>query len=349
MLKKLLVLTFGVVVPLILIFSVFVGYNWVFENNVALEGEEGIEILVYKKDSPQSIYKKLLDAHVLKNEDSFILVAKQKKWSTAKTGRYIVKPGMSNNDLINMFRAGLQTPVNLVLNNLHSVADFAGKAAAQLMLDSATIFDVFVADEFLKENQVNFATVRSLIVPNTYEMYWNISPEGLRERLVKEYKLFWNETRIAQAKAHNLSPLEVATLASIVQKETSQYDEMPIVAGLYLNRLNKNIKLQSDPTVIYAKQLQASKPVHIKRVLYEDLKIDSPYNTYKYTGLPPAPITIATVQAINAVLNPARHNYIYMCANPENPGYHSFAASLREHNINKQKYVRWLEANNIKR
>ncbi len=349
MLKKLLVITFGVLLPLALIITVFIGYGWVFDNNVKLPEGEELVVLVYPEQNPRDIYQFLVDNEVLENEKSFIFVAQQKKWNTAKTGRYVVKKGMSNDDLVNMFRAGLQEPLNVTLNNISSIADLAGMASHQLMEDSTAIFEAFVNQEFLQENNVDFATVRSLVIPNTFEFYWNVTADDFRDRLVKAYHEFWNETRLAQAKKINLSPLQVAVLASIVQKETAQFDEMPVVAGLYLNRLKQGILLQSDPTVIYAKQLQEGMDLKISRVLYADLKIDSPYNTYKYAGLPPAPITIATSQAIDAVLQADNHKYIFMCANPDNPGYHSFAETLRQHNINKEKYVRWLNKNNIKR
>jgi UPF0755 protein len=255
---------------------------------------------------------------------------------------------MSNNEMINMLRAGLQTPVQLTLNSVESVADVSGQAGAMLMVDSASLFNSLVDADFLAENDLNYATIRKIIIPNTYEFYWTTDAEGFRDRMLREYNAFWNNSRNQKATALGLNQLQVSTLASIVQKETARGDEMPVVAGLYLNRLRKNMKLQSDPTVIYAKQLKEG-DVEIRRVLYEDLKIDSPYNTYMYAGLPPAPITIPTIQAIDAVLNPQKHNYIFMCADPENPGYHSFAATSRDHEKNRKKYIKWLNEQGIRR
>jgi UPF0755 protein len=248
-----------------------------------------------------------------------------------------------------MFRAGLQTPVFVTINQVTSVADVAGVLGNQLMIDSAEIFTSLIEPEFLKENNVDYATVRSLVLLNTYEMYWNISAEALRKRLLTEYNSYWNAERSALAAGLNLSPLQVSVLASIVEKETAKTTEMPVVAGLYINRLQKGMLLQSDPTVIYAKKLKEGMDIEISRVLYADLEIDSPYNTYKYVGLPPAPITIPSLQALNAVLHAEKHNYIFMCANPDEPGTHSFAANLKQHNINKQKYVKWLNDNKILR
>lgn len=349
MLKKLLIAIFGILLPLGLIIIVFIGYNFVFDSNVTLEGDREFEVFVLNQDNPLDIYNKLVGAGILKNESSFKMVAQQKKWSVAKSGRYIVKSGMNNNDLVNMFRAGLQEPVLVTINQVASVSDVAGQASKQLMNDSVAFFSVFVNEDFLAATKLDYASVRSIILPNTYEFYWNTSVVDFRERIVKEYEAFWNEERRGQANAKGLNPLKVSILASIVEKETANYDEMPVVAGLYLNRLKKGMLLQSDPTVIYAKKLKEGMDIEITRVLYADLEIDSPYNTYKYAGLPPAPITIPSLQAINAVLNAQNHKYIFMCADPDRPGYHSFAVNLSQHNVNKQKYVKWLNDNKIMR
>jgi len=349
MLKKLLILVFGILLPFGAIVAVFFGYGYVFEDNVNLpEGEEYV-VFVREDQNPRDIFDELVKANILENENSFILVAQQKKWSTAKTGRYIVKNGMSNNDLVNMFRAGLQTPVLVTINQVESVADVAGMAAKQLKIDSTEIFNALTNTDFLAIENLDYATVRSIIIPNTYEFYWNVSANAFRDRLLKEYAGFWVGENRMLAEGLNLSPLQVSVLASIVEKETAKTDEMPVVAGLYINRLQKGMLLQSDPTVIYAKRLKEGMDIEINRVFYVDLEIDSPYNTYKYVGLPPAPITIPTLQALSAVLHANNHSYIFMCADPERPGYHSFAANLNQHNINKQKYVKWLNDNRILR
>ncbi len=349
MIKKILVITFGVVLPLMLIIAAFVGYGYVFENNLNLEEGEEYEVLVYPEDDPRDIYDRLVAENVLNNKQSFILVARQKQWNTAKTGRYILKKGMGNNAIVNMFRAGLQTPVQVTINQAESLGDVAGNLGKQLMLDSAEIYTLFTEETFLQENEVDLASVRSLILLNTYEMYWNIGADALRKRIVDEYKSYWNEERLALAKGLNLSPLQVSVLASIVEKETAKTDEMATVAGLYVNRLDQGMRLQSDPTVIYAKKLLHGEDYEISRVLYADLQIESPYNTYRNTGLPPAPITIPSMQALNGVLHAEKHGYVFMCADPDRPGYHSFAVNLAQHNVNKKKYVKWLNDNNIKR
>ena len=346
MLKRILILIFGVGIPLVMIAIVFVGYSWVFDSNVKVD--EPYALYVFPEENPRDILDKLLADNVVDDEASFVMVAQQKKWETAKTGYYTIEPGMSNNDMINMLRAGLQTPIKLTINGVESVSDVCGMVASELLVDSAELFQQFTDNEFLANHDLNYATVRHIIIPNTYEFYWNISTSGFAERMLKEYRGFWNNSRNQQAAAIGLSQLEVSTLASIVQKETARGDEMAVVAGLYLNRLRKNMRLQSDPTVIYAKQLREP-DVEVRRVLYADLEIDSPYNTYRNAGLPPAPITISTIQAIDAVLNAQKHQYIFMCADPDRPGYHSFAANSRDHEKNRRKYIRWLNEQGIRR
>ena len=189
-----------------------------------------------------------------------------------------------------------------------------------------------------------------MYIPNSYEFFWNSSGETFRDRMLKEYQRFWNTDRMNKANKLGMSPNEVITLASIVHKETAKVDERPRVAGVYLNRLKVGMKLQADPTVIYALKLNSGDFNTVyKRVLYKDLTLDSPYNTYKYSGLPPGPIAMPDITAIDAVLNSEQHNYYYFVANVENFGYHKFAENLAQHNKNKEQYVRWINAQKINR
>lgn len=346
MLKRILLLVFGIGIPLVMIVVVFLGYSWVFESNVKIT--EPYEFFVYPAESPKDVLARLIAAEVVEDESSFILVAQQKKWKTAKPGRYIVNPGMSNNELVNMFRGGLQAPVTITINMAESIADVAGQASKTILADSAAIFASFTNEDFLVNKGLDYATVRSIVLPNTYEVYWSVSPDDLRDRLLREYTNFWAEGRKSLAQGLGLSPIEVSTLASIVQKEAGANDEMPTIAGLYLNRLRIGMLLQSDPTVVYAKKLRDGQ-TDIQRVLYADLEIDSPYNTYKYAGLPPAPICLPTTTAIDAVLHAEKHDYLFMCANPERPGYHSFAKNGAQHAVNVKKWHKWLNDNKIMR
>jgi UPF0755 protein len=190
----------------------------------------------------------------------------------------------------------------------------------------------------------------AVYLPNSYEFFWNTSAEEFRDRMLKEYRRFWSEDRLQKAKSIGLTPLQVISLAAIVHKETAKVEERPRVAGLYLNRLERSMLLQADPTVIYAiKKHTGNYDTVIKRVLYKDLELDSPYNTYRFTGIPPGPITMPDISAIDAVLNAENHDYLYMVANVENFGYHKFAESLTQHNRNKVQYVRWINERKIKR
>ena len=189
-----------------------------------------------------------------------------------------------------------------------------------------------------------------MYIPNSYEFFWNVEPNEFRERMLEEYNNFWNEKRIKQAESTGLSKKEIIVLASIVQKESVKLDERPIIAGVYLNRLKKRMRLQADPTVIYSiKSYYNNFDTIIRRVLYRDLKLKSPYNTYKIKGLPPGPISMPDISSIDAVLDSRSHDYIFFVADPYNPGYHLFASTLRQHNKNKRVYTRWLNSKKIYR
>ena len=250
--------------------------------------------------------------------------------------------------MVNSLRQNV--PLNLAFNNQERLEDFAGRIGSQIEADSTSLMKSFTDENFLKEQGMTRENVLSLFIPNSYEFFWNVSADKFRDRMAKEYRKFWTPERIEKAKAQNLTPLEVSTLASIVHKETVKSDERPRVAGVYLNRLHRGIKLEADPTVIYSVKKNADDfTLEIKRVLYKDLETDSPYNTYKYEGLPPGPIAMPDVTALEAVLNPEQHNYIFFCASVTNFGYHEFAVTAAQHEANRQKYVAWISKQGIKR
>ena len=210
-----------------------------------------------------------------------------------------------------------------------------------------TILNAFKDSLFLQNQNLTQVSVLGILIPNTYEVFWNIDKGQLRERMLKEYHQFWSNDRVQKAEKLNLSPEEVMTLASIVQKETSKLIERPIVAGLYMNRFIREIPLQSDPTIMYI--LKQENKEFRKRVLLKDLQIKSPYNTYLNKGLPPTVIAMPDISSIDAVLNHEKHNYIYMCASTEKPGFHEFTNSLKQHNKNAKKYQRWLDKQGVKK
>lgn len=323
-------------------------YNKFYLPNVIVEDVENSYI--YIKNNAN--YEDVLDSVkvFLKDEASFKQLAEIKKYpSYFRAGRYKIENNWSNNELINHLRSGKQAEIKLVFNNAGSVEELAGKISRQIEADSASIINYVTDANFLKENKFTKESLPSLFVPNTYFFYWNTNAENFSKRMLKEYNSFWNKNRLAKANKLGLSPNEVGTLASIVQKETVKREERKVVAGLYINRLNNNWKLESDPTVIFALRKKAGFKIIIRRVLFNDLKIDSPYNTYKYSGLPPGPITIPEIDAIDAVLNYKKHSYFFMCASVTNQGYHEFAKSLRQHNVYARKYRNWLNKQNITR
>ncbi|MDY0779186.1 endolytic transglycosylase MltG [Tenacibaculum sp. IB213877] len=285
----------------------------------------------------------------IKNTDNFEWVANKKKYNTPKGGMYVLKKGMNLNSLVNMLRIGNQTPIKVSFNNQNTLENLAGRIAQQVEADSLSLLSAMRDSAFLAENDFNEKTVLGMYIPNQYEFYWNTSAESFRDRMLKEYNRFWNTTRLNQATKLGLTEGQVIALASIVQKETAKKDERPLVAGLYLNRLKSGWPLQADPTIIYCLKEKYGQDTVIKRVLNKDLTINSPYNTYKNIGLPPSLIAMPDVTAIDAVLNPAQHNYYYMCASVEKIGYHEFATSLSQHNRNAAKYQRWISQQGINR
>lgn len=282
--------------------------------------------------------------------EKFDALARQKKYvSNIKAGKYVITKGMNNNDIINSIRSN-NIPINVSFNNQETLEDLAGRISVQIEADSLSLLNAFASEDFLKSNGFESKTALGMYIPNSYEFFWNTSAEQFRDRMLKEYHRFWNETRLAKAQALNLSPTEIITLASIVQKETSKVDERARVAGVYINRLKAGMPLQADPTVIYAiKQQSGDFNQVIKRVLYKDLERDSPYNTYKYAGLPPSLITMPDISSIDAVLNYEKHDYYYFVADITNFGYHKFAKTLSQHNRNRNEYVRWINQQGVNR
>lgn len=322
-------------------------YNAIFTPNTSFNNEEAFVYVA--SDATFEDVKGSLDP-LLTDMETFEQIAERKGYSAnVKAGKYAIKKGMNNNEIINTLRSR-NLPIKLAFNNQERVHDLAGRIASQIEADSLSLLQAFQDEKFLSDNGFNDDTKLSMYLPNSYEFFWNTSAAEFRDRMLKEYKAFWNASRLEKAKRLNLSPNEVSALASIVHKETAKVDERPKVAGLYLNRVRKRMFLQADPTVIYAiKKSTGNYDTIIKRVLYKDLEVDSPYNTYKYIGIPPGPITMPDISAIDGILNAEKHNYLYMVANVQNFGYHKFAESLAQHNQNKVQYIRWINEQNITR
>jgi UPF0755 protein len=327
-------------------FAYFV-YSAMFKPNTVFNNE--IAYIYIPTNASYNEVRSQLDT-LLIDIGKFDALAKQKKYiSNIKAGKYAIKKGMNNNDIINSIRSN-NIPVKVAFNNQETLEDLAGRISTQIEADSLSLLQAMASESFLKSNGFETKTALGMYIPNSYEFFWNTSEEQFRDRMLKEYHHFWNASRMEKAQALNLSPTEIMTLASIVQKETTKVDERPRVAGVYINRLKAGMPLQADPTVIYAiKEQSGDFKQTIKRVLYKDLELDSPYNTYKYAGLPPSLITMPDISSIDAVLNYEKHDYYYFVADINNFGYHKFAKSLAQHNKNRQDYVRWINQQGVNR
>jgi UPF0755 protein len=260
-----------------------------------------------------------------------------------KTGRYAIKPTDNMRYLHRRLSMGYQTPIKLTVGSVRTLDRIARNTARQLMVDSCEIANILNDTAYISKLGFTPETLPALFIPNTYEVYWNMSAEDFMQRMLKEHKAFWNEKRLKQAEAIGLTPIEVATLASIVEEETANQAEKPMVAGLYINRLKKGMLLQADPTVKFSLQ-----EFGLKRILFKHLEVDSPYNTYKYAGLPPGPIRVPSYQGLESVLNYTKHNYIYMCAKEDFSGTHNFAVTSAQHAANARKYQQALNRRGIR-
>lgn len=328
-------------------FAVWYVYHLAFAPNTDFPENE-FHVYVPTNGDFEIVFEQL--APFLRDAKAFRLVAEKKGYDmNIKPGHFVLRSGMSNNDIVGALRSK-NIPIQVRFNNQERPEDLAGHIAKQLETDSLALIQAMRDPTFLKEQGLNQDTALTLYIPNTYEFYWNSSAETFRNRMVKENARFWNEARLKKASKLGLSKEEVITLAAIVQKETAMVDERPRVAGVYLNRLKKGMLLQADPTVIYAvKKEENDFQKIIKRVLYKDLEIDSPYNTYKFGGLPPGPISMPDISSIDAVLNSETHDFLFFVADVGRFGYHKFSKTLAQHNVYKAEYVRWLNRQNIRK
>lgn len=301
-------------------------------------------IYIDRDDNIDSVYNQIIKVGNPKSMKGFKIIAEQKGYDkNIKTGRYAIKPTDNMRYLHRRLSLGYQTPVNLTIGSVRTMDRIARNASRQLMIDSTEIIGLLNDTAYLNTIGYTQQTIPALFIPNTYEVYWNISAEDFMKRMIKEHKVFWNEERIKKAKSIGLTPEEVATLASIVEEETAVNAEKPVVAGLYINRLKRGMLLQADPTIKFSLQ-----DFGLKRILFKHLDVNSPYNTYKHTGLPPGPIRIPSIQGLESVLNHARHNYLYMCAKEDFSGTHNFAVTSAQHAANARRYQQALNRRNIK-
>jgi UPF0755 protein len=341
--KKLIIYLLSII-ALLFIAGLVLFYNRIF--GISINAEKPAKILIIPTGSAYAqVIDSIVSINLVKNIKLFDWVAKKKNYpALVKPGRYVIDKDFSYNSLINMLRSGHQSPVRITFQNIRSLNQLAGKIGKQIEADSVQIMG-FLSDEsnyfddgFKKE------TVIAVFIPNTYEIYRNTDSRGLYNRMLREYRIFWNDQRLSMAKSKGLEPIEVSILASIIDDEVVKPDEKPRIAGVYLNRLKAGIPLQACPTIKFALN-----DFTITRVLYKHLQVDSPYNTYTHSGFPPGPIGCPTIEGIDAVLNAEDHDYLFFAAKADFSGYHNFSRTLAEHNhyaaiyqkeLNKRKIFR---------
>ncbi|TFH39284.1 MAG: endolytic transglycosylase MltG [Bacteroidia bacterium] len=305
--------------------------------------EGGTEIYIPHGASYEDVKDTLRNKHLLVNETAFDLLAKRKRYTeNIKPGHYVVTDMMSYNDMMNLLRSGNQTPVRITFNNIRTIPDLAGRLAGQIEIDSVSVVRFLLDKSNYDDDGFSPETVISVFIPDTYEVYWSVSARELYDKMLSEYNLFWNESRRAKAIALGLTPVEVSTLASIIDDEVNKPDEKPTIAGVYLNRLKLNMPLQACPTIKFALN-----DFTIRRVLNVHLTVDSPYNTYKNTGLPPGPVRCPTKEGIEAVLVAEEHDYLFFVAKYDFSGYHHFSTTLKEHNSYANRYQQELDRRKI--
>ncbi|CAN5496577.1 endolytic transglycosylase MltG [soil metagenome] len=330
--RKILIIVILVFSVLLTSFSFYI-YQVIKTPNVLVERQDKY-IYIPSGASFKNVQDSLYNGQYVHDLVAFSVIAKFLKYDQqVKPGVYLLRSNMSNLDAVRLLKSGEQSPINLTFNNVRLKEELAEKLTRNLELTKKEFEEHLKDPETAKKYGFNEYNFLAMFIPNTYEVYWNISAEQLTDRMHAEYKRFWNEERIQKAKNLYLTPEEVTTLASIVLAESIKIDEGPVIAGVYLNRLERNMPLQADPTLVYA-----AGDFSIKRVLNVHKEIDSPYNTYKYQGLPPGPINLPSITAIEAVLHAKDHKYLYFCAKDDFSGYHAFATNLADHMKNARRY-----------
>jgi len=330
-----------IALALVLSVTVFSGYQYIFQENILVKDThpESMQVCIKKDTEFNDLLGELVKLDVVHEPLSFAFIAKVMGYrDNVKPGCYTLKKGMTNPEAIRVLRTGDVREMDITFSNARFIEELAGDLTHGIEADSVKMLSLLTSDSVAKAYGFSKETFIAMFIPNTYRLFWYSNEQAVLDRMKKEYDKFWTAERQALAKKQNLTQIEVATLASIVQNESLNKKEQPKVAGLYLNRLNKKMLLQADPTVKFALQ-----DFSLKRILYAHLEVDSPYNTYKYAGLPPGPISMPHVSSLEAVLNPDEHEYIYMCSIGDGSELHNFAKTNAEHNRNREIYKRNLK------
>lgn len=331
--NKILAYTLVIVSTLI---ATFAFYFWqvVKSPNINVDGEETAVLLIPRGATYETVLDSLNGKELIHDQISFGFLSKFMEYrDNIKPGRYEIVPNSSNRAIISKLRSGDQDEVKLTFNNIRLKSELAEKLASNLSIDENVLLDKLNDPQVCEKYGFSPNEIMSMFLPDTYFLWWTLTEDEFLDRMKFEYDKFWTEERLNKAEATGMSPVQVSTMASIVQSETNKGDEQPRVAGVYVNRIKNGIPLQADPTVKFAVG-----DFGLKRILNKHLSIDSPYNTYKVKGLPPGPIALPEKRAIDAVLNFEDHNYLYFCAREDFSGYHNFASTLAEHNANARRF-----------
>lgn len=330
------------IISFLAVVALCIGYYFLYAPNIKTDN---FDLFIHENSNYEKIKQELINNNVIRNATTFDIVAGLMKYKKEEvpSGRFLIKKGMSNRQLVTKLRSGDQDPIKLTFNSVRNIQELAGLLSRYISSDSLTLYNAFLSPSKLQEFGLNPQTAMTLFIPNTYEVFWNVSPEKLISRMKKENDEFWSDSRLQKAKELNLTKEQVYTLASIVEKESNNEKERPTIAGVYLNRLKIGDKLRADPTVVFAVG-----DFELRRVLFQHLNFDSPYNTYMYAGLPPGPIYMPSKNSIDAVLNYEKHEYLFFCAKPGYDSEHSFAKTAEQHQRNANIYHVWLEKEGIK-
>lgn len=336
---------FIIVSGLLFVSFSYYAYQIFFTPNFLIDkGDKATSLYIPSGATIETVKDSIEKLEILHDKTSFYFLTRLMEYNeNVKPGRYLIQPRMTNLEVIRKLKRGQQDPVNVRINNIRIKKDLAARFSRYLEPDSMQ-FDSMLRDPATASRYgMDTNTIMAMFIPNTYEFFWNVSAVKVFDRMHKEYEKFWTEERKSKAKNLGLTPLEVITVASILVEETNNHSEMPRIAGVYLNRLKTNMPLQADPTLKFA-----IGDFSIKRILEGHTKIESPYNTYKYAGLPPGPINLPSITAIDAVLNAENHKYLYFCASAEKPGTHEFAETYNQHLVIANAYWKYLNKNRIR-
>ena len=340
--KSIITRKYGIPAAVCLLVILGITYYFFFSNINAQE--KTVYLYIDEDDNVDSVFAKVKPLATDAGMTGFSTLVRHSSYDEhIRTGRYEIAHGDGAFTLFRRIKNGLQTPLNLTIPSVRTLDRLAGAVGTKLMLDSAALYQALTDEAVCRKLGYDTATIACMFIPNTYDMYWNISQEKFLERMKKESEKFWNDVRLDKAEAMHFTPVQVITLASIIDEETANDDEKPMVAGMYVNRINADMPLQADPTIKFA-----LKDFSLKRIYNSMLSVNSPYNTYRNIGLPPGPIRIPTIAGIDAVLDHVHHNYLYMCAKEDFSGTHNFARTYQEHMLNAAKYAAALNHRGIK-